>query len=93
MYPRFSLARRAASCGLLVACLVSAQPNIVAAEQPATVDPRASTYAERQAIRDQYRGRIDDLTFNDEIGDGVPLEQALADALNAHTTSSGANPR
>ena len=46
-------------------------------------DPRIDTYAKRQAIRDQYRGRIDEVTFNDELGDGVPLEQALADAIQA----------
>jgi hypothetical protein len=93
MPTRFSTARRIAGCGLLVAVFVSAHPNIAAAEQPATVDPRASTYAERQAIRDQYQDQIDILTFNDEIGDGVPLQQALADALNAHITSSGADVR
>ena len=88
-----SFIRRAMRCGLFVAFLASAHPAFAAAEQPATVDPRVSTYAERQAIRDQYRGRIDVLTFNDEIGDGVALEQALADALNAHVTSSGAMAR
>ncbi len=83
MSTRLSIARRLIGCGLVVAVVASAFTQSAAAEQPATVDPRVSTYPERQAIRDQYRGQIDDLTFNDELGDGVPLEQALADALNA----------
>jgi hypothetical protein len=89
MFRRSSIARTVASCGLLAAIVASAHPPIAMAEQSATIDPRVSTYAERQAIRDQYRGQIDVLTFNDELGDGVPLEQALADALNAaHIASS-----
>lgn len=47
-------------------------------------DPRIDSYAKRQAIRDQYRGQIDEVTFNDELGDGVALETALADALQAY---------
>jgi hypothetical protein len=47
------------------------------------VDPRINSYAKRQAIRDQYRGQIDEVTFNDELGDGVQLDTALADALAA----------
>jgi hypothetical protein len=81
---RFSIARRMASGGLLIALFLGAHPSLAAAEEATTVDPRVSTYAERQAIRDQYRGQIDVLTFNDEVGDGVALDQALADALNAH---------
>jgi hypothetical protein len=83
MSTRFSILRRVTGCGMLVAIVLSAHP-VLAAEQPATVDPRVSTYAERQAIRDRYPNQLDNLTFNDELGDGVPLEQALADALNAH---------
>jgi hypothetical protein len=44
-------------------------------------DPRVDTYAKRQAIRDKYRGQINETTFNDELGDGVSLDQALADAM------------
>jgi hypothetical protein len=84
MPTRFSIARRVASCAVFVGLVLGAHPTIVAAEETATLDPLVSTYAERQAIRDQYRGRIDVLTFNDEIGDGVALNQALTDALNAH---------
>jgi hypothetical protein len=45
------------------------------------LDPRVDTYAKRQAIRDKYRGQINETTFNDELGDGVSLDQALADAM------------
>jgi hypothetical protein len=45
------------------------------------LDPRVDTYAKRQAIRDKYRGLINETTFNDGLGDGVSLDQALADAL------------
>ena len=45
------------------------------------VDPRVDTYPKRQAIRDKYRGLINETTFNDELGDGVSLDQALADAM------------
>ncbi|MBV8716034.1 MAG: hypothetical protein JO020_00375 [Chloroflexi bacterium] len=45
------------------------------------LDSRVDTYAKRQAIRDKYRGQINETTFNDELGDGVGLEQALADAM------------
>ena len=93
MSTSFSIARRALTCGLLVAFVASVYTSSAAAEQPATLDPRVSTYAQRQAIRDQYRGQIDDLTFNDELGDGVPLEQALSDALTAHMLPSGARTR
>jgi hypothetical protein len=85
----FSIARRAINCGVLAALVASTYTSVAAAEQPATVDPRVGTYAQRESIREQYRGRIDNLTFNDEIGDGVPLDQALADALNAHVQVEG----
>jgi len=45
------------------------------------LDPRVDTYAKRQAIRDKYRGLINETTLNDELGDGVSLDQALADAM------------
>jgi hypothetical protein len=45
------------------------------------VDPHVDTYAKRQAIRDRYRGLINETTFNDELGDGVSLDQARADAM------------
>ena len=60
-------------------------------EPPAMMDPRVSTYAERQTIRDRYRGQIDELTFNDELGDGVSLDQALLDAMAAWRVAHGAS--
>jgi hypothetical protein len=45
------------------------------------LDPRVDSYAKRQAIRDKYRGLINETTFNDELVDGVSLDQALADAM------------
>jgi hypothetical protein len=57
------------------------------------VDPRVDTYAKRQTIRDKYRGLINETTFNDESGDGMSLDQALADAMaepgNAQLTQQG----
>jgi hypothetical protein len=47
----------------------------------AMLDPRVDTYAKRQAIRDKYLGLINETTFNDDLGDGVSLDQALADAM------------
>jgi hypothetical protein len=53
-------------------------------DMSAVTDPRISSYAKRQALRDQYRGQMDEVTFNDELGDGVPLETALNDAIAAY---------
>jgi hypothetical protein len=50
---------------------------------PTLTDPRVDTYEKRQAIRDQYRGQIDETTFNDELADGDGLDKALQDALTA----------
>ena len=44
-------------------------------------DPRLNTLSKRQAIRDQYRGRLDEATFNYLIGQGRSLDEALAAAL------------
>jgi len=64
--------------------LNTVQPPAQTDNMPAGMtDPRIDTYAKRQAIRDLYRGRIDVTTFNDELGDGVDLNQALADAMAA----------
>lgn len=60
---------------------------------PPGPDLLASTYAQRQTIRDHYRGQIDELTFNDELGDGVDVFQALSDAMAAHATSKPAVAR
>jgi hypothetical protein len=47
---------------------------------PGVSDVRVNTYCKRQAIRDKYRGQIDELTFNFEIADGRGLDSALAEA-------------
>jgi hypothetical protein len=46
-------------------------------------DSRVDTYDKRQSIRDQYRGQIDETTFNDELADGDGLDKALQDAMTA----------
>jgi len=68
---------------------LAASPTALAAppnaepDMSAVTDSRIDSYTKRQAIRDQYRGQMDETTFNDELGDGVPLETALNDALAA----------
>ena len=42
---------------------------------------RADTYCKRQAIRDKFKGQIDEATFNAALADGEGLESALADAM------------
>jgi methionine-rich copper-binding protein CopC len=51
-------------------------------------DVRINTYRKRQAIRDQYKGKIDELTFNFAIANGEGLESALKDAMDALNTKS-----
>jgi methionine-rich copper-binding protein CopC len=46
-------------------------------------DDRVSTYRKRQAIRDKYRGQIDEAVFNEGLNAGKGLESALADAMAA----------
>jgi methionine-rich copper-binding protein CopC len=50
---------------------------------PGISDVRVNTYCKRQTIRDKYRGQIDENTFNLELADGVGLDHALADAMDA----------
>jgi copper resistance protein C len=50
---------------------------------PGINDVRVNTYCKRQVIRDKYKGQIDEKTFNFELADGVGLEHALADAMDA----------
>ena len=42
-----------------------------------------NTYCKRQAIREKYKGQIDELTFNLDVADGVGLDNALSDAMAA----------
>jgi len=62
--------------------------------QPAAPDPitpgydfRVDTYRKRQAIRDQYRGKIDEAVFNDRLAAGQGLEAALSGAMAAKSGS------
>ena len=48
---------------------------------PGISDVRVDTYCKRQAIRDKFRGQIDEKTFNSELSLGVGLETALAEAM------------
>jgi methionine-rich copper-binding protein CopC len=62
-----------------VACIDNGQLT------PGINDVRVNTYCQRQAIRDQYRGQIDEKTFNFDLANGVGLEHALSDAMDAKT--------
>ena len=48
---------------------------------PGINDIRVDTYCKRQAIRDKFKGQIDEATFNGALADGEGLESALADAM------------
>ena len=48
---------------------------------PGINDVRVDTYCKRQAIRDKFKGQIDEATFNGALADGEGLESALADAM------------
>jgi methionine-rich copper-binding protein CopC len=48
---------------------------------PGQADFRVNTYCKRQAIRDQYKGRIDELVFNFDLSIGMGLESSLKDAM------------
>ena len=40
-----------------------------------------NTYCKRQLVRDQYRGKINEATFNGMIAEGAKLEDALSAAM------------
>jgi methionine-rich copper-binding protein CopC len=50
---------------------------------PGQADFRVNTYCKRQAIRDQYKGQIDELIFNFDLSEGMGLESSLKDAMGA----------
>jgi len=50
---------------------------------PGIADVRVNTYCKRQAIREKYRGQLDEKTFNFDLGQGMGLDTALADAMAA----------
>src|SRR5437764_721277 len=50
---------------------------------PGITDVRVDTYCKRQAIRDKFRGQIDEKTFNYLLSLGVGLDTALDEAKEA----------
>jgi len=48
---------------------------------PGIADARANTYCKRQAIREQYKGKINELLFNYDLSIGMGLESSLKDAM------------
>ena len=48
---------------------------------PGIADFRVNTYCKRQAIRDQYKGKINELLFNYDLSIGMGLESSLKDAM------------
>jgi hypothetical protein len=82
--PATSLVNTPAMLTTTTSLITPTPPIAQEGNMSAVVDPRINSYAKRQAIRDQYRGQIDEVTFNDELGDGVPVETALADAIAAY---------
>jgi methionine-rich copper-binding protein CopC len=60
-----------------VACIDNGQVT------PGQADFRVNTYCKRQAIRDQYKGKIDENVFNFDLSIGMGLESSLKDAMGA----------
>jgi copper resistance protein C len=48
---------------------------------PGQADFRVNTYCKRQMIRDQYKGKINELVFNFDLSIGMGLESSLKDAM------------
>jgi len=48
---------------------------------PGIADVRVNTYCKRQAIREQYKGKINELVFNYDLSIGMGLESSLKDAM------------
>jgi copper resistance protein C len=48
---------------------------------PGQADFRVNTYCKRQAIREQYKGKINELIFNYDLSIGIGLESSLKDAM------------
>jgi methionine-rich copper-binding protein CopC len=45
--------------------------------QTSAIDKRVDTFSERQAIRDRFRGKLDEALFNALLAQGKPLDVAL----------------
>lgn len=50
---------------------------------PGISDVRVNTYCKRQAIREQYHDKIDENTFNFLLAEGLGLDNALREAMEA----------
>ena len=48
---------------------------------PGIADARVNTYCKRQAIREQYKGKINEVVFNFDLSIGMGLESSLKDAM------------
>jgi methionine-rich copper-binding protein CopC len=48
---------------------------------PGIADFRVNTYCKRQAVRDQYKGKINEVLFNFDLSIGMGLESSLKDAM------------
>jgi methionine-rich copper-binding protein CopC len=48
---------------------------------PGIADIRVNTYCKRQAIREQYKGKINEILFNFDLSIGMGLESSLKDAM------------
>ncbi|MCA1643910.1 MAG: hypothetical protein LC797_00080 [Chloroflexi bacterium] len=51
---------------------------------PGIHDARLNTYRKRQAIRDQYKGKINEVAFNEAVADDQGLESALKIAMGGN---------
>jgi methionine-rich copper-binding protein CopC len=56
---------------------------------PGITDVRVNTYCKRQAVREQYKGKIDENTFNELLAMGVGLDSALEEAMEAMEGGAG----
>jgi methionine-rich copper-binding protein CopC len=48
---------------------------------PGQADFRVNTYCKRQMIREQYKGKLNELVFNFDLSIGMGLESSLKDAM------------
>jgi methionine-rich copper-binding protein CopC len=55
-------------------------PTPIPDAQTSGIDTRVDTFSERQAIRDRFRGQLDEALFNALLAQGKPLDVALAAA-------------
>ena len=58
---------------------------------PGQADFRVNTYCKRQMIREQYKGKINELVFNFDLSIGMGLENSLKDAMAAMSGGAAAD--